>query len=606
MFSSLRVRFVAIFAGFVLLSCGVISVLACFAIRDTGVSIAQNQGQVVLQKALGLIDGDEFDRVAKSLDENDPYYETCRLALLEVAETVQCEFLYTMVPTGRGMNYKYVIDGSCDPSDAENFSPIGTEEDISSYGSAVPEAMNTGRIVSGSIEKQEDWGYMISTYAPIRNRSGRTVGLLGVDFDASSIQQTMRKEVTKIALIGVLFVLAGIAVITFFTHILFDTMKNITSAMEEIANGEADLTAKIAYDAHNELGSLATSCNSVIGSMNQLVSKLQAEAGVLSDTGGTLNERMAAHIDQIEQTAVDITDIDSRISEQTSMIEMVGNSVHAMDSQITMLDNKITDQSEAIQQSSTAVEEISANILSVDKNLSMIMEQYKALVEQSDDGRKLLETVTQELEGVSNQSEDLNEANAAISAIAEQTNLLAMNAAIEAAHAGDAGKGFSVVADEIRKLSETSSAQSAAISKLLENISGAIAEIVASSGKSARAFDGVRGRIMQLENFMKQVQSGMMEERAGVENILDAMKTLSGTSKDITEAPAQMKGESRKVFDEINDLKDIASQTHSRSQQVSGTVNEMRIVAESAVEASSRSKDATQNVVAMIDGFKVK
>ena len=605
MFSSLRVRFVAIFAGFVLLSCGAISVLACFAIQDTGVSIAQNQGQVVLQKALSAIDGDQFERVARSLDKNDPYYEKCRLALLEIAETVQCRFLYTMVPTGRGMRYKYVIDGSCDPSDTENFSPIGTEEDISSYGRAVSEAMSTGRITSGGVEEQEGWGCTVSSYAAITNRTGRVVGLLGVDFDAVSIRRKMRIEVAKIVLAGLVFVAAGIVVITAFTRMLFGTMRSISAAMEEIAHGEADLTARIPYSAHNELGALAANCNSVIGSMNQLVRKLQQETVVLTDTGNSLGERMSAHVAQLERTAHDVTDINQHIGEQTSKIDRVGETVHTMDSVIVTLDNKITDQSEAIQQSSTAVEQISANILSVDKSIGMIMEQYQALVDYSAEGLKLLSMVESELEGISNQSEDLNEANTAISAIAEQTNLLAMNAAIEAAHAGEAGKGFSVVADEIRKLSETSSDQSDAISKLLQGISSAITQIVVSSKKSATAFDGVREKILMLENLMRQVQSGMSEERGGVEHILDAMKTLSGISKGITEVSAQMKGESRTVFDEISELKEIAAQTHSRSRQVSGSMGEMRAAAEAAVAASVRSKEAAANVVAMIDGFTV-
>ena len=606
MFSSLRIRFVAIFAGFVLLSCGIISLLSCLAILDTGVSIAQTQGQVVLQKALSVLDGDKFERVAKSLDANDAYYEKGRRALLDIAQTAQCRFLYTMVPTGRGMNYKYVIDGSCEPTDVENFSPIGTEEDISSYGEAVPEAMNTGYIVSSGIEKQEGWGYTVSSYAAIVNSSGRTVGLIGVDFDASSIQQKMKSETVKIVLVGLLFVVVGIVIIWLFTRILFNTMHNISTAMEKIADGEADLTATIPYTAENELGTLAKSCNSVIGSMGNIVSTLKKETSVLSETGNALGNRMTSHVLQIKKTADAVTDIDARISEQTAKIESVGEAVHAMDGQITTLDNKITDQSEAIQQSSTAVEEISANIMSVNKSISMIMEQYSALVEQSADGRRLLEAVTQELDGISSQSEHLNEANAAISAIAEQTNLLAMNAAIEAAHAGDAGKGFSVVADEIRKLSETSSAQSAAISTLLEGITEAISEIVSSSNKSATAFDGVRDKITQLENLMKQVQNGMSEESAGVGNILDAMKTLSGTSRSITDASAQMKDESRKVFDKITELKEIAEQTHDRSQQVSGNMDEMQLAAEAVVEASQRSNAAATHVVEMVDGFKVQ
>ena len=605
MFSSIRIRFIAVFAAFVLLSCGVLAGLACLSILQTGVAIAQNQGKTSLKKAIEIIDGDQFERVAQSLDENDPYYEECRLALLDIAETINCMYLYTMVPTGRGMNYKYVIDGSCDPSDEENFSPIGTEEDISSYGDAVIKAMTTGLIFSGGLEEQEGWGYTISSYAAIKNSSGKIVGLLGVDFDVQFILKKIQEEILSLIIVTLAFVVIGLVIITLFTRMLFNTMGRISNEMQKIATGKADLTTKIPYSAKNELGSLSNSCNSVIDSMNRLVGSLKQETTVLTDTGTTLSDKMEKHVQQIERTAHGVVDINSRISTQSIKIENVDASVHAMNGQITTLDSRITDQTNAIQQASSAIEQISANINSVGRNVSLIMEQYETLVEQSDAGRQLLEAVSDELDEISAQSEHLTEANAAIAAIAEQTNLLAMNAAIEAAHAGEAGKGFSVVADEIRKLSETSSAQSAAITKLLESISHAIVGIVSSNDKSATAFEGMREKILLLQNLMKQVQGGMKEETAGVDDILNTMKTLDETTKSILNASAEMKGESAKVSGDITELKELAESTHSRSEEISGSIDEMLMTAQDAVSAADQTKAASNNVATMVNGFKV-
>ncbi|MBQ9539054.1 MAG: methyl-accepting chemotaxis protein, partial [Treponema sp.] len=188
--TSLKARFIAVFGLFVLLSCTIISVFSCFAIVKTGSDLASRQGYPILEKAATIVNGDEFEAFCKNPSEDDPYYEKTRLALLEVAQSVGCTYLYTMIPLVDGQSARYIIDGSCDPSDTENFSPLGTDEDITSYGDAPWTAMSTGNMTCSGLEKQEDWGWIVSSYRPIMTSSGKTVGFIGVDFDMADFVAT--------------------------------------------------------------------------------------------------------------------------------------------------------------------------------------------------------------------------------------------------------------------------------------------------------------------------------------------------------------------------------------------------------------------------------
>ena len=603
MLNSLKTRFIFISGIFILLSLGIVTLIASNQLINIAITFAASQGDPIVQKVANHINGDEFERFTKSMDTEDEYYDSVRLWMLDLKQATGCRFLYTLAKIGN--EYQYVIDGSYDPSDEENFSACGDSEDLESWGEAPLKALRTGELTHSNFEQQEGWGWIISSYVGIKNSKGKVVGMVGCDFGAGDIVHKMKSEIFRIILISIILIAIASATIWIFSNYMFNSMSKISEQMEEIASGKADLTTRIQERGGLELKNLAKSCNNVISSLANLIRNLQAQSDVLHTTGNQLYEKMNSHIGQIDLTVANVNTIAEEINLQTSKITEVADSVGRVDSQISGLSSRMTEQLEAIQQSSTAIEEISSNIESVTKSVKKITAEYGVLVNETETGKSNQEKVAKQVSQISEQSKNLNMANQAIASIAAQTNLLAMNAAIEAAHAGEAGKGFGVVADEIRKLAETSSKQSGEIKNLLEGITESIDEIVLSSNNSAKSFSSVESQILNMNKHMQEVQSGMEEEMLAVGEILNTVKTVNTTTDAITKASGEMKTESSSLFQNIEELKKIAVATHERSNNVSASISEMKDTAQTAVDASQLNLDSAASVIEMVKGFTV-
>ncbi len=173
---------------------------------------------------------------------------------------------------------------------------------------------------------------------------------------------------------------------------------------------------------------------------------------------------------------------------------------------------------------------------------------------------------------VADKSALLLEANKIISGIAARTNLLAMNAAIEAAHAGEAGLGFSVVADEIRSPAAKSALQSREIGARLKEIKGAIDSAVRSSDEATGGFDAIRVLILKVAELEEGTRSAMREQRTGSEEILLSLATMNEASDRVRTAASGM-GESTTAVDgSMGRLDEISKLTKAEMDRITSEV----------------------------------
>ena len=239
-----------------------------------------------------------------------------------------------------------------------------------------------------------------------------------------------------------------------------------------------------------------------------------------------------------------------------------------MQAMLEQLNAHVEEQAASVTTSSAATEEMIANIQSVTDTLSRNTQSVRELEEASRAGHASLNDVVADIQGIARESESLLEINAVMQNVASQTNLLSMNASIEAAHAGEAGRGFSVVADEIRKLAESSSKQSKTIRGVLKSIKESIDKITKST-------DGVLDRFNAIEDGVKTVAvqedsilQAMEEQGHGSKQILQAVGNVNEVTHKVKEAARRMVETSKEKMHKTND-----TETLSFTDEVTGVRN---------------------------------
>jgi methyl-accepting chemotaxis protein len=213
--------------------------------------------------------------------------------------------------------------------------------------------------------------------------------------------------------------------------------------------------------------------------------------------------------------------------------------------------------------------------------------------------------VNERIAQIEDQSKMLQAANQAIANIASQTNLLAMNAAIEAAHAGDAGKGFAVVADEIRKLSETSSAQSKTIREELKKIEGSINDVVAASQASTDMFNEVSNSITQTQQLVLQIKGAMKEQQEGSKQIGDALKLMNDNTSEVRAASHEMAEGNKSILTEIDQLRNTTGVIRDSMNKISQSAGDIKETSNSLSEIADSVSSAVDQIGGQIDLFTV-
>ncbi len=396
--------------------------------------------------------------------------------------------------------------------------------------------------------------------------------------------------------------LANILLSVILSRLILRPLGIAGGALQAMAGG--DFSQEVAaLDRGDEFGKLVSDVGSLRERVASMVAGIRGEADSLLEIGADLSANMTQTAEAIRHISANISSIKDQSLGQAAGVEETQATVDEIVSVIHKLNACVEDQSSCVDESSSSIEEMVANIKSVTQILSRNAASVQELVTSSERGREGMAEVSALVQEIAKESDGLMDAGAMIQQVASQTNLLAMNAAIEAAHAGESGKGFSVVADEIRKLAEDSDQQGRAITLVLQKLKSSIDRVAASSGLAQTQFESVYGSAKTVTDQESVILDAMTEQSAGSGEILLAIEEINKVTNQVKEGSAHMLGGSRDILEEMKRLTAAAQEITDRMNEMAAGAKQIDTAVGHVEEISRRNKEGIDLLKKELSGF---
>ena len=446
----------------------------------------------------------------------------------------------------------------------------------------------------------------IAHYFPVTDANGKFLTTLFVAKPFSVATNLTEMIFGTLAIVIVVFTVIIIMVLIIAISKLIKTpVKRVTDAIYNLSSGEADLTMRLPINGNNEFTTLSEGVNKFIELLYVIIKDLANANDELRAASLELGTNAQQAASATAEIMANIESVRRQSQNQSGAVDNTSAVLNSQSKNIEQLSDLIVTQNASISESSVAIEEMLGNISSVTNSVRKMSTNFKELSVTVEEGRTKLSNVDQKINQIAEQSNMLIQANQMISQIASQTNLLAMNAAIEAAHAGDAGKGFSVVADEIRKLAENSSAQSKIISGELKSISSSIKDVVSLSHDSYTAFGEIVNNLDTTDIVLREISGAMEEQEIASKQVFDSLGTMKDGSVLVNEKSDSMNEGIRAVVKDMDNVLQISATILGSMDEMAAGAQEIGTATQGVSNLAVKTKDNIDIMNDQINRFKL-
>lgn len=381
---------------------------------------------------------------------------------------------------------------------------------------------------------------------PIRDFSGKVIGVLEVAMDRSYYAEAISNQRNETLVISVFALLIGIFFSFLLTRMISKPICDVVVALNDIAEGEGDLTQRLDEEGNNEISRLGKAFNKFVVKIQNVIVDVTHSTETLS-----LSADEMSSIAQSTRMSVD---------QQKSGVEQVAAAINEMSASVQEVATNTSDAAHSAMEADDQAKQINIIVDDTVQSVSKLANE----VEQ-------IGSVINELQ---NQTQNIDTVLDVIKGIAEQTNLLALNAAIEAARAGEQGRGFAVVADEVRTLASRTQDSTQEIQEIIESLqSGADSAVEAmksgseeakvtlqKAGEAGSSLTTITRAIESISSMNTQIATSAQEQSAVANDINQNISSISVLADQSAEGVTHAQSVSGKLSTLSNHLHSLVAQ----------------------------------------------
>jgi methyl-accepting chemotaxis protein len=342
-------------------------------------------------------------------------------------------------------------------------------------------------------------------------------------------------------IVSVCLVGAGLAAVFVAARSVARPIRTAAEMLRDIAEGEGDLTRRLTVSGNDELGALASGFNAFAERINALLREVRGVSEGVSE----VSERM---VESSSETLGDMERQRQQAFQVSAAIEQMAASADEVSGKAARTRDQAQEAGDLARRGSEAVSQTVEGIDSIRNGVGVAMAAVDELGRSSD---------------------QIGEIIAMINDIADQTNLLALNAAIEAARAGEHGRGFAVVADEVRKLAERTQSATGQVGSVIKSIQGKTREVVALMGESTERVEAGVDTARSAGGTLDEIVTSSVEVADMIGGITATFAEQATASRSISEAMDQI----NQLTEKTTDLSKVSAE---RSSELSGSVDRLR------------------------------